>query len=240
MANFTTNSLIGVTLFLVSMMACLRISTSEATANSRSQTVSKLPWEVPPPSIPPPSPDSKGPATPTGASMNPNALQAMVELRQIVFEGIPFLLKLYRVLTTNIFAKPLYNVLLTCDKLDFMVSCLPQIIEKVRGALSGAGEMNAQYSSSKEGGNDERESSEVDEFEEDEKEQGEVNDDLDQWSVDQDIDGEKESEIQRSSGESVNISETTLQDEDEEATELSSKHQSTPLGPDLNRKNTEL
>ena len=114
---------------LLMSILCLGISVC-AVAVANAKTV-KLPWVNPKP-IPNP------PEQPLNqASIDPGTLKELVEFQEIVTEGVPLLLKLFNKLMKNKFAKPLIEVLLTCDKQNFMVSCMQGIFQKVMGVLTG-------------------------------------------------------------------------------------------------------
>lgn len=74
---------------------------------------------------------------PKQASVDPETVKELVEFQEIVTEGVPLLLKLFNKLMKNKFAKPLLEVLLTCDKQNFMVSCVQGIFQKMVGILTG-------------------------------------------------------------------------------------------------------
>ena len=121
MANVGRN-----TMLLVSI-ACLSLSMC-GIATAGSKTV-KLPWDAKP--IPQQSPLLKQ------SSIDPETLKELVEFQEIVTEGVPLLLKLFNKLMKNKFAKPLFEVLLTCDKQNFMVSCVQGIFQKVISIFAG-------------------------------------------------------------------------------------------------------
>ena len=117
---------------LVSIL-CLGISMCGVPAAANAKTV-KLPLD------PKPMPNpSQQPTIPLkqAASVDPETLKDLVEFQEIVTEGMPLLLKLFNKLMRNKFAKPLIEILLTCDKQNFMVSCVQGIFQKVMGILTG-------------------------------------------------------------------------------------------------------
>ena len=94
----------------------------------------KLPWDAK--SIPNHS-QPQFSIPPKQVSVDPETVKELVELQEIVTEGVPLLLKLFNKLMKNKFAKPLLEVLLTCDKQNFMVSCVQGIFQKMVGILTG-------------------------------------------------------------------------------------------------------
>ena len=90
----------------------------------------KVPWAMPKLTQPSSLPMKQ-------ASIDPETLKELVEFQEIVTEGVPLLLKLFNRLMRNKFAKPLLEVLLTCDKQNFIVSCVQGIFQKVVGILAG-------------------------------------------------------------------------------------------------------
>lgn len=120
-----------------------------AAAACRPNTV-KLPWDTKvkqatpnssqkPPQISIPS---------RQASIDPETLKDLVEFQEIVTEGVPLLLKLFNKLMKNRFAKPLIEVLMTCDKQNFMVSCLQGMFQKLMSILTPQSNQQAQAESS--------------------------------------------------------------------------------------------
>ena len=114
-------------LLLVSTL-CLGISMCGVTA-VKTKSV-KVPWAMPKLTQPSSLPLKQ-------ASIDPETLKELVEFQEIVTEGVPLLLKLFNRLMKNKFAKPLLEVLLTCDKQNFIVSCVQGIFQKVVGILAG-------------------------------------------------------------------------------------------------------
>ena len=90
----------------------------------------KVPWAMPKLTQPSSLPMKQ-------ASIDPETLKELVEFQEIVTEGVPLLLKLFNRLMRNKFAKPLLEVLLICDKQNFIVSCVQGIFQKVVGILAG-------------------------------------------------------------------------------------------------------
>ena len=90
----------------------------------------KVPWAMPKLTQPSSLPMKQ-------ASIDPETLKELVEFQEIVTEGVPLLFKLFNRLMKNKFAKPLLEVLLTCDKQNFIVSCVQGIFQKVIGILAG-------------------------------------------------------------------------------------------------------
>jgi hypothetical protein len=110
----------------ISMLILLCLGISMAVVNTK--TV-KLSWAMPKPTQPSSLPLKQ-------ASVDPETLKELMEFQEIVTEGVPLLLKLFNRLMKNKFAKPLLEVLLTCDKQNFMVSCVQGIFQKVVGILT--------------------------------------------------------------------------------------------------------
>lgn len=124
MASFCRNQPAAQVALLIVSIACL--STFVSAAADAKDT--KLPWDR--------TASPSGPATPQASvAVDPEILQALIELQEIVMEGIPLALKLYNKISRNLFAKPLLEVLLTCDKLNFMESCLQGIVNKVSSII---------------------------------------------------------------------------------------------------------
>jgi hypothetical protein len=69
--------------------------------------------------------------------IDPETMKELLEFQEIVTEGVSLLLKLFNRLMKNKFAKPLLEALLTCDKQNFMVSCVQGIFQKVVGIPTG-------------------------------------------------------------------------------------------------------
>ena len=129
-----------VQVFLLVYVVCasFKISTCEA----GSQRTVNLPWDqpqVPSQDIPP-------------VTADPETLEALVEFKEIVTEGVPLLFNLLNKVLRNKFTKPLFDILVTCDKQNFMKSCMPGIFQKIFSILT----MTQQAQSSD---NDYRESS---------------------------------------------------------------------------------
>ena len=114
-------------LLLVSIL-CLGISMCGVTAVKIKNV--KVPWAMPKLTQPSSLPMKQ-------ASIDPETLKELVEFQEIVTKGVPLLLKLFNRLMRNKFAKPLLEVLLTCDKQNFIVSCVQGIFQKVIGILAG-------------------------------------------------------------------------------------------------------
>ena len=115
------------TVLFVSIL-CMGIESMCGAVSLANTNTVKLPWDAQPmPNHPPPQQQ---------ASIDPETLKELVEFQEIVTEGVPLLLKLFNRLMKNKFAKPLVEVLLTCDKQKFMVSCVQGIFQKIIGILT--------------------------------------------------------------------------------------------------------
>ena len=125
MANLCRNIMLLVSILCIGISMCGAIPANTKTA--------KLPWDAK--SMP--NHPQQFSIPPKRASIDPDTLKELVEFQEIVTEGVPLLLRLFNRLMKNKFAKPLVEVLLTCDKQNFMVSCVQGIFQKVIGILTG-------------------------------------------------------------------------------------------------------
>lgn len=116
MANIFRYTILVAALLLSTAYLCISVC-------GASNTV-KAPWNA---QSPPPQ----------QVSMDAETLEALIEFQEIVTEGVPLIVNLFRKLTNNKFAKPLIDVLLTCDKQNFMESCVQGLFRKVVNILAG-------------------------------------------------------------------------------------------------------
>lgn len=114
------------------LLLCISMVVLNISQSGASDTVTRLPWDKQDsnPKHPTASP------SPQTVTMDSETLEALVEFQEIITEGLPQVLKLVNRLMRNKFARPLIEVLSTCDKQRFMESCAQRMFQKVMSTLT--------------------------------------------------------------------------------------------------------